>query len=177
METAQLDPETIVPPADPSPDPTTPVPPHKPLPELWAEHVIHAKNLPLIVITASFQITFIIVRIITHGIRGGWLPLHNVESGGTHIHHYVWGIGIILIVGYVELAFHPKRLRSVLGMFYGIGAALIVDEFALLLNLKDVYWTSQGRESIDAAIIVSGLLLLAVLFHPFVRAMLHEFRR
>lgn len=149
----------------------------KPFPELWAEHVVHAKNLPLIVITASFQITFIVVRVITHGIRGGWLPFGNLEPGGTHIHHYVWGIGIVLLVGYVELAFHPTRLRSVLGVCYGIGAALIVDEFALLLNLKDVYWASQGRESIDAGVIVAGLLLLAVLLRPLLRAVVHEWRR
>jgi hypothetical protein len=166
----ELEPETDAPPEEPSSA-------DKPFPEIWAEHVIKSKNLPLIVITAAFQLTFIIVRVITHGIRDGWLPFGNLEPGGTHIHHYVWGIGIVLVVGYVELAFHPTRLRSVLGMLYGIGAALIVDEFALLLNLKDVYWASQGRESIDAAIIVSGLLLLAVLLRPFLHAAAHELRR
>jgi len=145
--------------------------------ELWAEHAIKGKVFPQIVITVSFLITFGIVRTITYGIRDGWLPLSNVSSGGTHIHHYVWGIGILIVVGFVELAYHPERLRSVLGMLYGVALALVLDEFALLLNLKDVYWTSQGRQSIDAVVIAAGVLLLAAFLRPFFTAVISERRR
>ncbi len=145
--------------------------------ELWAEHAVTSSSFPQVVITISFLITFGIVRTITYGIRDGWLPFGNLTPGGTHIHHYVWGIGILMLVGFVELAFHPERLRSVLGMLYGVAVALVLDEFALLLNLKDVYWTSQGRQSIDAVVIAAGLLLLALLLRTFLRASLHEFRR
>jgi hypothetical protein len=160
-------------PGRPEPD----QPPHRRLGELWQEHVVHGPKFPQVVITISFVLTFAIVRIITHGIRGGWLPFGNVSEGGDHIHHYVWGIGILIVVGFVELAYHPTRLRSVLGTLYGVAVALILDEFALLLNLKDVYWAPQGRESIDAVVIAAALLFLALLLRPFLREVLKEFRR
>jgi hypothetical protein len=162
-------------PSDLRPDPERR--PRKRFGELWQEHVVHGKSFPQVVITFSFVITFAIVRIITHGIRGGWLPFGNLNEGGDHIHHYVWGIGILIVVGFVELAYHPERLRGVLGMFYGVAVALILDEFALLLNLKDVYWTSQGRESIDAVVIAAGLLFLALLLRPFFHEVIKELRR
>ena len=160
------------------PDPKrTPTRSRRRIGELWAENAARKGTFPQIVITISFLITFGIVRGITYGIRDGWLPFGNIGADGTHIPHYVWGIGILIVVGFVELAYHPERLRSVLGMLYGVAVALILDEFALLLNLKDVYWTSQGRESIDAVVIAGGLLLLALLLQPFLRATFNEFRR
>ena len=169
---------------EPEPFAAARVPAPEPVPEsrrqmseLWAEHAIRSKVFPQIVITISFLITFGIVRGITYGIRDGWLPFGNITPGGTHIHHYVWGIGILIVVGFVELAYHPERLRSVLGMLYGVALALVLDEFALLLNLKDVYWTSQGRESLDAVVIAACVLLLAALLRPFFNAAIAERRR
>ncbi len=168
---------------DPAPDPTpvlAPDPGHlsrRRVGELWAEHAVKGRAFPQIVITISFLITYGVARGITYGIRDGWLPFGNVSSGGIHIHHYVWGIGTLIVVGFVELAYHPTRLRSVLGVLYGAAVALILDEFALLLNLKDVYWTSQGRQSIDAVVAMAGLLFLALLLRPFLRAAVRESRR
>lgn len=85
--------------------------------------------------------------------------------GGRHVHHLVFGIIILLLVGYGWLAeigngsdrssIFVGRLMSIL---YGVGAALTLDEFALWLNLKDVYWSPQGRSSIDVVILFGAFL-------------------
>jgi hypothetical protein len=86
--------------------------------------------------------------------------------GGTHIHHLVWGILLLLTCGYVGVAIHPgDPWRDVVAVGFGIGTGLTLDEFALWLNLKDVYWSKQGRRSIDAVIVaaaVSGVLLVGL---------------
>ena len=85
---------------------------------------------------------------------------------GHHIHHLVWGILILLLVGYGWLL-DLGRSHSPLSIFfsrlmsvsYGVGAALTLDEFALWLNLEpDAYWSSEGRLSIDAVILFGSLL-------------------
>jgi hypothetical protein len=113
----------------------------------------------------TFLLTFGFIRLSTHMIRDqvSWWP-GNVEVKGTHIHHLVWGILLILVIGYAAIAFAPEDAwREVLAVLFGIGAALTLDEFALWLNLKDVYWTKEGRRSIDAVIIAAGLAALVML--------------
>jgi hypothetical protein len=112
------------------------------------------------------------VRGITHLIRAGIGPFHNVSSGGLHIHHLVWGILLLLVVGYlwlIEAGTTSSLLLSVTAMAYGVGAALTLDEFAVWLNLQDVYWTGPGRESIDAVVIFAGLLSVGIWGGPFLR--------
>ena len=106
-------------------------------------------DFPQFVMVTSFLVTFGIVRFITYGIRDGWLPVGNASSGGTHLHHYLWGIALVFIAGYIQIAFAPKHGRAICAAF-SAREALILDEFALLLNLKDVYWSGRGRESIFA---------------------------
>jgi hypothetical protein len=101
----------------------------------------------------SFTATFAAVRGITYSIRAGRGPFHNISAGGEHLHHYMWGIGMLAGVG--AIAVHgEERQRShpAVAMSYGSGLALIVDEFALLLDLRDVYWAKQGRISVDVGI-------------------------
>jgi hypothetical protein len=106
----------------------------------------------------AFTATFGVVRGITHAIKAGKGPFKNLSLGGEHLHHYMWGIGMLAGVGAVavhgteELRRHPGTASV-----YGTGLALIVDEFALLLDLKDVYWAKQGRISVDLAIGGSSL--------------------
>jgi len=86
-----------------------------------------------------------------------WWP-GNVEVGGTHIHHLVWGIIVLMISGWVAIAVDPGSPgREIAAIAFGIGTGLTLDEFALWLELKDVYWEEQGRKSIDA-VIVAGIL-------------------
>jgi hypothetical protein len=113
----------------------------------------------------SFLVTFGFIRTSAHMIRAqvSWWP-GNVQVGGTHIHHLVWGILILLIAGYVGVAVAPPTpWHEIVAVLFGIGTGLTLDEFALWLNLKDVYWTQQGRRSIDAVIVagaVAGIVLV-----------------
>jgi len=115
----------------------------------------------------SFLLTFGFIRTSTHMIRAqvSWWP-GNVSVGGTHIHHLVWGILLLLITGYVGVGIHPgDPWRGIVAVLFGIGTGLTLDEFALWLNLKDVYWSKEGRRSIDAVIVaaaLSGMLLIGL---------------
>jgi hypothetical protein len=106
----------------------------------------------------SFTGTFGGVRGVTHAIRDGRGPFKNLSVGGEHLHHYMWGIGLLTGVGAVAVR-GDERLRRhpATALAYGVGLALIMDEFALLLDLKDVYWAKQGRISVDLAVTGSSL--------------------
>ena len=99
------------------------------------------------------------VRGITHAIKAGKGPFRNMSLGGEHLHHYMWGIGMLAGVGGVAVRGDEKlRRHPGTAVVYGVGLALIVDEFALLLDLKDVYWAKEGRVSVDAGIGGSSLV-------------------
>jgi len=131
----------------------------------------------LLFASGSFLVTFIAVRLLVASITHHIGPFGYVEMGGRHIHHLVWGILLLLITGYAELAEVGMGSSSVsillgrlLALAYGAGAALTLDEFALWLNLDPLaYWSREGRESIDAVVIFGALLAVgtwgAPLFH------------
>jgi len=129
--------------------------------------IVDTGRQPHFLFFVAFLVTFGFIRTSTHMIRAQvkWWP-GNVSVGGTHIHHLVWGILMLLICGYIAVAIAPDSpWREVVAVFFGIGTGLTLDEFALWLNLKDVYWESEGRKSIDAVIIaaaVSGVLLISL---------------
>jgi hypothetical protein len=132
--------------------------------------IVDAGKQPHFFILVAFLITFVIVRLITHTIRGGRVHfLHDVTAGGRHIHHLVWGILLLLATGYVAIAFdpHAPHSRELLAVLFGIGAALALDEFALWLNLRDVYWAKEGRASVDAVVIVSIIFGIFVVGQRF----------
>jgi hypothetical protein len=126
--------------------------------------IVDEGEQPMLFMLIAFGVTFGLTRFITHSIRSGrysWLG--NVEAGDTHIHHLVWGIVLLLITGVLAIAVQPPL--EVTAITFGIGAALTLDEFALWLHLDDVYWSEQGRQSIDAVIvftIISGFMLIGV---------------
>jgi hypothetical protein len=119
----------------------------------------------LFIASASFFLTFAGVRAVVYADVHHIPPFHFIQMGGRHIHHLVFGIIILLLVGYGWLceigngadnsSIFAGRLLSIL---YGVGAALTLDEFALWLNLRDVYWAREGRASIDAVILFGALL-------------------
>jgi hypothetical protein len=114
---------------------------------------LHPGQQSALISWLAFTVTFITVRVITHKIRAGKGRLHNVSVGGVHLHHYMWGILTISTVGGVALRGEDRlRRHPLVATAYGSGLALIVDEFALLLDLSDVYWAKQGRQSVDLAI-------------------------
>ncbi len=121
----------------------------------------NSKQLSRLLILLSFLITFVVVRVITHLQKANLLPN---QQGALHIHHMVPGIILLLISGYVGISFWShEKIRLVMSVLFGIGAALTIDEFALWLFLKDVYWAKQGRDSVDAVIVVASLLTIVYL--------------
>ncbi len=121
----------------------------------------------LFLASVSFFLTFAIVRGMVYCIRHQIPPFHYIEMGGRHIHHLVVGILLLLGVGYGWLceigtgADSSSRFAStIMSILYGVGAALTLDEFALWLNLKDVYFVREGRSSIDAIILFGALLAI-----------------
>ncbi|HEX9099124.1 MAG TPA: hypothetical protein VF956_06520 [Candidatus Dormibacteraeota bacterium] len=148
------------------------------LKELYTFHFRDERRERLFLASVGFLVTFAIVRGITHLIRAGIGPFHNVSSGGLHIHHLVWGILILILVGYlwlIELGVGSNWVASVTAILFGVGAALTLDEFALWLNLQDVYWTGAGRESIDAVVIFFSILSVGIWGGPFLRGVAREF--
>jgi hypothetical protein len=124
----------------------------------YQQHVDYRREAALWMWVA-FIATFIFLRALTFGIRFHLLPVRNVvTSSGLHIHHFVWGIVILLVVGFLGITLWSERLHPWLGLIFGIGAALVLDEYALWLNLQDVYWLPAGRSSIDIAILVAAVL-------------------
>jgi hypothetical protein len=140
------------------------------LKRLYQIHFRNERRERLFLASVAFLITFAIVRGITLMIRMQIGPIHNVAAGGLHIHHLVWGILLLLVVGYIwllEVGVGSGWIASTTAIAFGVGAALTLDEFALWLNLSDVYWAGQGRESIDAVLIFGGLLSAGVWGWPF----------
>ncbi|HYM65056.1 MAG TPA: hypothetical protein VES68_01035 [Candidatus Sulfotelmatobacter sp.] len=118
-----------------------------------------SKRLSQFLILISFFITFAIVRAITHLQRLNILP--NQENNLLHIHHLVPGIILLIISGYIGISFWTvQKFRALMAVLFGVGAALTIDEFALWLYLRDVYWAKQGRDSIDAIVFV--LLIVSI---------------
>ena len=157
----------------------------KVLAQLYTFHFKSERRERLFLASIGFLLTFGVVRAITHLIKAGVGPFHNVvSSGGLHIHHLVWGILLLLVVGYVWLiqegtgqSTFPSWFSRATAIVYGIGAALTLDEFALWLNLQDVYWAGKGRESVDAVIIFASFLSAGIWGFPFLTGVARELRR
>jgi hypothetical protein len=145
--------------------------PERDLRALYYKHFGNRRKERQLFSTGSFFTTFTLVRAITHAIRAERGPFRNITPGGRHIHHMTFGIAGLLTVGYLwmlEIGINEERWSSrVTAAAFGSGAALTLDEFALWLNLEDLYWAKQGRESIDAVVLFGSLLSLSVLGKGF----------
>jgi hypothetical protein len=146
-------------------------------------HLVH-DNIPdrprrrMFLASVSFFVTFLGVRLLVVAIVHHIGPFQWVTMGGRHIHHLVWGILLLLFVGYAWLGEFGSGttttdifVNRLLAILYGAGAALTLDEFALWLNLEDVYWARQGRESIDAVILFGALLSIGAWGAPLFTAL------
>lgn len=108
----------------------------------------------------SFIATFAITRGITHTIRsrGRLGPIKNLIAGGRHIHHFVPGAVVSLISGGAAISLSRDNRNRWLAIPFGVGVALVLDEAALLLELEDVYWSDEGKMSVQIAFATMGLL-------------------
>ncbi len=112
----------------------------------------------------AFLLTFLVTRTITRLIRSGKGPFGNVSAGEVHIHHVVPGLIVLLLGGVLALGSGEHGIwRQIAGLTFGIGAALVLDEFAMILHMQDVYWTQEGRLSADAVTLAAVVLFCAML--------------
>jgi hypothetical protein len=145
----------------------------------WFEHdIIGRGRLPLLCCLVAFIVTFFVartfVRLIRRRAAAGrpprWWEPRNIRIGSKHIHHVVIGVVMVMISGItlVSLSVNGNEPEfTAIAIIFGIGAALVLDEYALILHLSDVYWEEDGRTSVDAvfaAVAVGGLLVLGL--HP-----------
>ena len=136
----------------------------------YHDEIVASGKQPLLLLLLGLVGGFGFIRTSTRMIRAQvtWWP-GNVSAGGIHLHHELFGVLLMLGAGAISFTVttvHPWR--DIFGLLFGIGAGLVLDEFALLLRLKDVYWTTEGRTSIDAVIVAVVLcLMLLVRVTPF----------
>jgi hypothetical protein len=136
----------------------------------WQTDIVERGKEPELLVTVSFLLGFGAVRLITHSIRNDWLPFFgNVSAGGVHIHHMVPGMLLVLATGYFGLVMGDNRPVRLLSVLFGLGAALVLDEFALWLMLADVYWTPEGRQSIEAVVVATALGIVYLAGLDFLR--------
>ena len=129
-------------------------------------NIVQTGRLPLFCFFVAFISGFGFIRLSVRMIRAKvrWWP-GNVTSGDMHIHHMVFGVVLMVVAGVGGLAapLHPIAWRAVAAGLFGLGTALVLDEFALILHLRDVYWTSAGRLSVDAVFVAAGFTALLLL--------------
>lgn len=156
--------------------------------EWFQQDIIDRGRLALLCCLVAFMATFLVTRTTvryvrrqnTKGVPPKWWQPRNVHVGSQHIHHVVFGVILVMVSGVtlVALSNHGRDPQFILAaIVFGIGAALVLDEYALMLHLADVYWEEDGRSSVDAvfaATAVTGLLVLG--FHPltFLLAVWHD---
>jgi len=128
--------------------------------------ILHTGRLPLFCFFVAFVVSFGFIRLSARLIRAKvrWWP-GNVVAGAVHVHHMVFGVVLMTIGGVAELAAPLGSLgwRAGAAALFGLGTALVLDEFALILHLRDVYWSNEGRLSIDAVFVAAGVTALLLL--------------
>ncbi|MFJ3902098.1 hypothetical protein [Streptomyces sp. NPDC090025] len=129
----------------------------------FSRNILEPGKLPMFLALTSFVLTFLVTRTITRLIRAGKGPFRNVSSGGLHIHHVVPGVVLTVLGGFgaVGSGRHGPG-AAVFAVVFGIGAGLVLDEFALILHLDDVYWTDAGRQSVEVVVLTAALVLLTL---------------
>ncbi|MFJ6698757.1 hypothetical protein ACIQM4_22140 [Streptomyces sp. NPDC091272] len=132
-------------------------------------NIVEPGKLPLFLALASFVLSFLVTRTITRSIRAGRGPFRNVTPGGMHIHHVVPGVVLTTIGGFGAVTSGRHGVgAAICAVIFGTGAGLVLDEFALILHLDDVYWSEQGRASVEIVVLTAALVLLVLTgFVPF----------
>ncbi|MFF3319095.1 hypothetical protein ACFYV5_26825 [Streptomyces sp. NPDC003035] len=132
-------------------------------------NVVEPGKLPLLIALTSFVVTFLVTRTVVRMIRAGKGPFGNVSSGGVHIHHVVPGVVLTVAGGFGAVASGREGVTAcVFAGVFGVGAGLVLDEFALILHLDDVYWSDQGRKSVEVVVLTTALVVLVLGgFSPF----------
>jgi hypothetical protein len=150
---------------------------------LHLHHHLGPRRERVMFATLGFTLALAVTRGITTVLHErGAGPNGGIVVGGVHIHHFVFGMVGLILIAYIWLLLlgfedkPPRHWFRLTAFVYGVCSALILDEFALWLNLRDVYWERQGRESVEALCIFGGLLLWVALIAPFAHAVWRHLR-
>src|SRR5882672_12473984 len=140
--------------------------------DFWNNHILAHERQGVFLVLVGFILSFAFIRMSTRLMRSPrvpWWPGSVVSDGGVHLHHLVFGIVTMMIAGTLGLAaLGDTPYAEISAFFFGVGAGLTIDEFALWVYLEDVYWAEEGRSSIDATVIAASLIFLVVLgANPF----------
>ncbi len=131
----------------------------------------HSGRSAAFLVLLGFLGSFLFIRTSTRMIRAqvSWWPGNLETASGLHIHHLVWGIALMTVGGFLGFALRPGApWYQLAAIGFGIGVGLTADEFALWVRLEDVYWSKDGRASLDAVILVCAFMALVVLgIRPF----------
>lgn len=140
--------------------------------EFWNDQIVAEEKEGIFLVLVGFLLSFGFIRMSTRLMRSPrvpWWPGSVVSESGVHVHHLVFGIVTMMVAGtaaFVAMGDHPWT--ELCAAAFGIGTGLTIDEFALWLYLEDVYWSQQGRISIDATVIAVAMMGLVILgFTPF----------
>jgi hypothetical protein len=132
----------------------------------FSEQIVRTGRLPLFCFFVAFVTGFASIRISVRMIRAGvrWWP-GDMVAGKVHVHHMVFGVVLMAAGGIAGLAAPPFSLawRAAAAGVFGLGTALVLDEFALILHLRDVYWANEGRLSVDAVFVAAGVTALLLI--------------
>ena len=130
--------------------------------EWWVDEIAHGYKGPLLLSFAAFVVTFVTTRTITRLIRDGRGPFHNVSSGGVHMHHSTPGVVLLIVGGFTAVGSPPLSVWTYLaGVLVGVGASLVLDEFAMIFRLQDVYWSQEGQLSVNVVTLAGACVGLA----------------
>jgi hypothetical protein len=139
--------------------------------DFW-NHLEQHDEQALFLVFVGFILSFAFIRMSTRLMRSPrvpWWPGSIVSESGVHLHHLVFGIIAMMAagaLGFAALGHSPWV--EICAFVFGIGVGLTIDEFALWVHLEDVYWTREGRSSIDATAIAAAAMVLILLgFTPF----------
>lgn len=132
---------------------------------------LDSPQAPALLVLIAFLCSFAFIRTSARMIRSPrfqWWPGNVETSGGLHVHHLVWGISLLLIAGFVSFTVDAAPWVQITAVGFGVGAGLALDEFALWLRLEDVYWTEEGRASLDAIVLATVFAVVVMLgIRPF----------
>ncbi|NHN56683.1 hypothetical protein G9U51_12915 [Calidifontibacter sp. DB0510] len=129
----------------------------------WSVEVVHGVKGPLLLSFVAFVVTFLTTRTITRLIRAGKGPFHNLSNGGVHLHHSTPGVILLVAGGFSSVGAQGRSPLNYIGAaLVGIGASLVLDEFAMIFHLQDVYWSQEGQLSVNVVTLAAACVGLGV---------------
>jgi lysyl-tRNA synthetase class 2 len=134
--------------------------------DFWNDQLVEHGRQWVFLVLLGFVGSFAFIRMSTRLMRSPKVPWWpgSIETGGVHVHHLVFGIVLMMAAGTISFGgFATDVIYGICALFFGIGAGLTIDEFALWVHLDDVYWAEEGRSSIDATVLSVGALGLILL--------------